>query len=97
MKSSRSFIKEEDQTKKICGSDSKAAKFQSCLDVRFIVEIVPIALDIIALINSAPTSVISEKKRGEMLDFMIPKSVLVNADKRKFMSIRIDRREPDNA
>jgi len=72
------------------------AKFQSCLDVRFSVELVPTAMDIIALINSAPESVLSSKKRAEMLDFMIPRSVLVNADKKKFMSIRMETQEKAN-
>jgi len=66
------------------------ASNQTILDVKFTVEMVPMAMDIIALVNAAPDSVLTQEKRQAMLDFLIPLSAKVVAKKEKFVHISIE-------
>jgi len=75
------------QAKKMCG----LVRQKSILDIKFRVEVNPLVLDIIALVNSAPEKVVTKEKRAEMLDFLIPLSAEVTAGKKRFMQIRIDK------
>jgi hypothetical protein len=69
-------------------------KRHTSIDVRFHVELNPIVMEIMALINTAPPQILSDKKRVEMIDYLIPHVADVTADKKRFLNVRIETKEP---